>query len=181
MGTIIFFSFILIVLSLMLMIDIGFNFDSSTMKANIIIKLYKIKIIKIDINLLTIQYRINNGKYKHLKILLQKEEKYFISQIKNNILNKLYYDSVSLETVLNLFDPKLTADVIGVLYILYNISNFWLLSKNEDIELCYSCRADFNKINNKIKFDLRVYFTVFDMLYAVILSFYRRGKYVKEK
>ena len=166
---------------MLLIIDVSTKLDINSGKLVIIISLYGLKLIKIKVDLLSRTYTVNRGKRKKLNLILKNDEKYLLKQIKNNILNKLYYDSVSLETVLNLFDPKLTADVIGVLYILYNISNFWLLSKNEDIELCYSCRADFNKINNKIRFDLRVYFTVFDMLYAVILSFYRRGKYVKEK
>lgn len=181
MGTIIFLSFILIVLSLMLMFDIGFNFDSSTMKANIIIKMYKIKIIKIEINLLAFQYRINKGKYKHLKILLQKEEKYFISQIKNNILNKLYYDLVSLDLNINILNPALTANVVGACNAICEIYHFVLKESNQDMEIFYNCSSDFSGLLNKCTINVRVYFTVFDMVYAVVLSLYRRGKYVKEK
>ena len=96
-------------------------------------------------------------------------------------MNKLYYDSVSLDIILNLISPSLTANVIGILYIIFNLSNYWLLSNNEDMYISYYCKPDFDGLNNKIKFDLRVYFTIFDMVYAVILSFYRRGKYVKQK
>ena len=181
MSTIIFLSLFLINLSMMLIIDLSTKLDFNTGKLEIVIRLYKIKILKIKVNLLTQTYTINRGKKRKLKLILKKEEKYFLTQIKSNILNKLYYDSVSLKVILNLISPSLTADIIGLLYIIFNFSNYWLLSKNEDMDINYSCSPDFDRLNNKIEFNLRVYFTIFDMVYAIILSFYRRGKYVKEK
>lgn len=181
MSTIIFLSFFLINMAMMLVIDISASLNVNEGKLELVIKLYKIKLIKIRVNLLTLSYTINGGKKRRLNIILKNEEKYLLTQIKSNILNKLYYDSISLKIILNLLEPRITADAIGVLYVLLGISNYWLLSKNEDMDICYSCKPDFARVNNKIKFDLRVYFTIFDMVYAVILSFYRRGKYVKEK
>ena len=90
---------------------------------------------------------------KIVNIILKNEEKYLLTQIKSNILNKLYYDSISLKIILNLLEPRITADAIGVLYVLLGISNYWLLSKNEDMDICYSCKPDFARVNNKIKFE----------------------------
>jgi hypothetical protein len=181
MGTIIFLSLSLINLSIMLIIDVTFNIDINNCKIEIFVKLYKIKFIVIKINLLTLTYSINNGKTRRLKLILRKGDKYLLEQIKSNILNKLYYDSVSLYVVLNLVNPKLTADTMGMMYIFLNVANYYLLNKNEDMDISYKLSPDFDKLNNKIKLDLRVYFTIFDMVYAIVLSFYKRGKYVKEK
>ena len=181
MSTIIFLSLFLINMSTMLIIDLSTMLDLNSCKVEMLIKVFRIRIIKIKVDLLTQTYTINGGKKRRLKLILKKEEKYLLSQIKSNILNKLYYDSVSLDIILNLISPSLTANVIGILYIIFNLSNYWLLSNNEDMYISYYCKPDFDGLNNKIKFDLRVYFTIFDMVYAVILSFYRRGKYVKQK
>ena len=165
-------------MSLMLIIDISFCADFSNMNIIINIKLYKIKILKIEVNLLNFSYRINKGKIKRLKLLLNKQEKYLISQIKSNILNKLYYDKVYISSQINLARADITSIVIGILYDISNKLNCILLSYNEDIEFYYQYYSDFNNIKNIINFDVKVYFTIFDMVYAIVLSFYKRGKYV---
>ena len=49
------------------------------------------------------------------------------------------------------------------------------------MRLYYENDVDF--INKKIFVDasIKVYFTIFDMIFSIILSFYKRGKYVKER
>lgn len=181
MGTIIFLSILIVFLSLLLIINISFYWDINTMKIQVIIRLYKLKIIKIDISPILLVYKINNGKYKRLNLILKQEEKYLISQIKNNILNKLYYDTVYADIIINLIDPARTSIFIGIINNIFEVSKYILYSKNEDMEIRLNCRTNFQQINNKISFNIKVCFTIFDMVYAIILSFYKRGKYVKEK
>ena len=118
---------------MLLIIDVSTKLDVNSGELIIVISLYRLRLIKIKVDLVARAYTVNRGKRKKLNLILKNDEKYLLKQIKNNILNKLYYDSVSLYVVLNLIDPKITSDIIGILYILYNISNYWILSKNEDI------------------------------------------------
>ncbi len=165
----------------MLIIDIKVFFDIGTMQMNIKVYLFRIKIITIKIDLFKLTYRINRKKDKHLKLILNSADKYLVSQIKSNILNKLYYDSADINVELNLLDPALTARVIGGVLILLNVSNYYFVKKNNEFVFTYSYLSDFNALNNKLSFKFRVYFTVFDMVYAIILSLYKRGKYAKER
>ena len=181
MGTIIFLSVLIVFLSLLLIIDISFCWDINKMKIQVVIKIYKLRIIKIDILPILLIFKINNGKYKKLNLILKRDEKYLISQIKNNILNKLYYDTVSADFIIQLLDPSRTAIAVGVINNFLEISKYILLSNNEDIDVSLNCRTNFQQLNNKVSFNIKVYFTIFDMVYAIILSFYKRGKYVKEK
>lgn len=181
MGTIIFLSVLIVFLSLMLIIDISFCWDINTMKIQVVIKIYKLRIIKIDILPILLIFKINNGKYKKLNLILKRDEKYLISQIKNNILNKLYYDTVSADFIIQLLDPSRTAISVGVINNFLEISKYILLSNNKDMDVSLNCRTNFQQLNNKVTFNIKVYFTIFDMVYAIILSFYKRGKYVKEK
>ena len=165
----------------MLMINITFLIDLNIMHLNIDVRLFRLRIIKIDVDLLLNRFKINNGKYKKLKLILKQEEKYLISQIKQNILNKLYYDSISANLMINTLSPAITAITVGVINQSFEILKFYLLSKNADMDINLDCSANFSKFVNKVKFDIRVYFTIFDMVYAIILSFYKRREYVKEK
>ena len=164
----------------MLIINISFFADLNSMKVEIIIKIYKLKLIKITVDLLLNRFKVNNGKYRRLKFILKQEEKYLISQIKQNVLNKLYYDSVFADIIINLLNPAITANTVGIINQIFEFMKYYLFIKNNDMNICLNCRTDFKKCINKIKLEITVLFTIFDMIYAIILSFYKRGKYVKE-
>jgi len=178
-GTIIFLSIFILILSMMLKISIVGFLNVEDLTLDIVIKIYKIKIIKISINFNLLSYNVNNGKSKKLKLYLQKKEKYFLLQIKNNILNKLYYDRFYIDATINIIDPAITANLIGNLIVILE-SLRQVFHMNSEFQVDYNINSNFNSLENNIMIDLCVYFTIFDMLYAIILSFYRKGKYVKE-
>ena len=165
----------------MLIINVRFVLDLNTMKIKIIIKLFKLKILTIDVDLLLNRFKVNNGKYKRLKLMLNQDEKYLISQIKRNILNKLYYDTISADIIVNFINPSSTALMVGIINKSFEFIKYYLLIHNADMDINIRCSCDFREFINKLSFNLTVYFTIFDMVYAIILSFYKRGKYVKEK
>lgn len=181
MGTIIFLSFILIFLSVMLRIDVNLIVDTKSMKLILFVKIYQITVVRLKLSLLSLVYKLNGRKPKKLNLVLKKEEKYFISQIKSNIINKLYYDNVFINSEINVGDSAITAQIIGILNLCAEITDFILKSQNEDMEFYYNFYSNFRKYYNKLQIGMRVYFTIFDMMYSVVLSLYRRGKYVKEK
>ena len=78
MSTIIFLSLFLINMSTMLIIDLSTMLDLNSCKVEILIKVFRIRIIKIKVDLLTQTYTINGGKKRRLKLILKKEEKYLL-------------------------------------------------------------------------------------------------------
>ena len=182
LSTIIFLSSLILFLSLMLCIKISVNLDFGMNLLVIVIRIYGIKIVKIDIDIIGLYYRINKSKkLKSLKLLLPKEQEYLIKQIKSSILDKLYYDRIIFKSSIYCLDPYKTANTIGVLNTICNYINIAIYSKNNDTVFKYYNWGSFIEKENKISLDIKVYFTIFDMVFALIMSFYKRGQYVKQK
>lgn len=179
-NAIIFLFFIILFLSLMLVIKIKSNFDLNNNKLIIIIYVYNLKILTISVSIIGLYYKINNSKkLKKLQLILKPEDKYFLNQIKSSILDKLYYDDIILESKIGLGQASSSAITIGVLNQLSIILSNYLYGINRDIRLFFNHQPDFEKSNVSVDLELKVYFTIFDMVYAIIMSFYKRGKYVK--
>jgi len=182
LSTIIFLSILIIFLSLMLSIDVQILFDIDNNNLQVIIKLYKIKIFTIVIDILGLHYRINKSKkVKSLKFFLPKEQEYFLKQIKSSVLDKLYYDEINFFSSVYTLDPAITANIVGVINAICGVLKNLFEIKNNDLSVNYFNTAGYVNKNNKLYLNIKVYFTIFDMVFAVILSFYKRGKYVKQK
>lgn len=180
-STIIFLSISIIFLSLMLMIDIQVDLDVNKMKIIVIIKIYKIKIVTLHIHLLGMVYRVNRSKkFKKINFVISDEQKILIAQIKKSILDKLYYDNFNVEILLSTQSPDFTSLSIGLINQICLLIKSYLIFSHKESELTFLNKANFISDENKINFDMRVYFTIFDMVFAIILSFYKRGKYVKQ-
>lgn len=180
-GTIIFLQQILFFLSTMLIIDVSSILHFEDYELNIIIRIFKIPVAKIKVNLITLKYKINGIKFAApLKLFVSREDEYLLSQIKKNIIDKLYYDDIVIVSNISMLDPDITADVIGISNIVCDVISRHLKSSNRDIKVTYLNTADFKNNHNRIEFDVRVYFTFFDMVFAIIMSLYNRRRYVKE-
>lgn len=181
-NTIIFLSLIFLFLSIMLMIDIVINVDLTFSIIEIKIKVYKITIITISIDILGLFYKINKSlKKKKISLIFTKEQEYLIKQIKSSILDKLYYDRLILKSEINMFCPEVNANIIGIYNnICLNLKTLFL-NKNQDMKVDYSNCSKFVGNENYINLNIRVYFTIFDMFFAIIMSFYKRRRYVKQK
>lgn len=182
-NTIIFFiSLILILMSIMLIIRVKINFDLYGNYINIEIFLYGIKLINIYISIIGLYIQINNKKkLKTIDFLFDAKKEYLFLQMKKNILDKLYIDNINLETLIGVTNSSLTAILITILnQICFNVKKN-LENKNKDIKINYQNTSDFAYQRVKLNADVKVYFTIFDMVFAIILSFYERGKYVKER
>lgn len=181
-STIIFLSILLIVLSIMLVFKIKINLDILTNNCNIKIYLFFIRIVKIDINLIGLTFQINNNKNKkNIKLFLTKEEEYLIKQIKKTIIDKVYYDDIVIDYLLGLNTPSVTALSVGVINAILNCIKQKLLTINNDTNILIASNADFDGVNFKLNMQIKFYFTLFDLLFALVLSFYKRGVYVKQR
>lgn len=182
-NTIIFFiSLILILMSIMLIIRVKINFDLYGNYIDIEIFLYGIKLINIYISIIGLYIQINNKKkLKTIDFVFDEKKEYLFLQMKKNILDKLYIDNINLETLIGVKNSSFTAILITILnQICFNIKKN-LENKNRDIKINYQNTSDFVYQRVKLNADVKVYFTIFDMVFAIILSFYERGKYVKER
>lgn len=181
-STIIFLSLFILFLSLMLTIKFKVVIDLNKNKVNIIIWIYRWKILTIDISILGLYYRINNNKkLKPISIILKKEDKHFLEQIKSSILDKFYYDDIIFESKIGLNSASSTAIGIGLLNVICARLSSTFYNKNSDIRLYYNNSPEFERFKFLINLEMKVHFTIFDLVFAIIMSFYKRGKYVKER
>lgn len=178
-NTIIFLSILIILLSLMLDIKLSLYLDIYSKNILIEIRVYTIKIITIKLDILGLFYEVNNSKKsKDILGIFSKENNYFFKEIKKSILDKLYYGEVSLDLVIGTAYSGDTAVLIESISSVMGVIYGRLLCK--DINFKYSISPDYLKYNFKVKADIRVYFTIFDMFFATILSLYKRSRYVRK-
>ena len=102
-------------------------------------------------------------------------------QIKKSIIDKLYFDDVFLVSKIGIKDASTSVLIVEFLNAILSRTCTKIYSTDSDIRLYYKNDVDF--LNKKIFIDasIKVYFTIFDLVFAIILSFYKRGKYVKER
>ncbi len=178
-NTIIFLSLLLIILSLMLKINIILKYELLENKIYILLKLFGIKFITIKLDFMGLFYEINNNKkLRRLEDIFSVENNYLIMEIKKSILDKLYYARCDLKCSIgtgNSADTTIVATTLNVMC--YLLSDYL---DNKDIEFRYNTETIYEYIDFKIYIDLLVYFTIFDMVFALITSFYKRGRYVKK-
>lgn len=180
-STIIFLSIILILLSVMLCINIRISLDFISLKMVIVVYVYHIKVVKIKVDILKMTYSINKSKNKRINLVINRQDKILISQIKNTILDKLYYDSIEFYSIIGLGNCDKTAVAIGVINWLCCMLGIKLSMQNQDIKWEYKNIPNYFDSELSVVLNTKVYFTIFDMVFGVVLSFYRRGKYAKQK
>lgn len=181
-SAIIFLSLMLIFFAIMLVIKIKIIFDLYENYLYIEIYLYGLKILKIHISLIGLYYQINNSKkMKTINLVLKKEDEYLLMQMKESIIEKLYFDDVFFKSKIGIKDASTSVLIVEFLNILLSRISTKIYSTDSDLRLYYENDVDF--LNKKIFVDasIKVYFTIFDLIFAIILSFYKRGKYVKER
>lgn len=179
---IIFLSIFILIISLMLEVKITVDFNLWANKLLIKIYLFNIRIVKLNIYIIGFYYKINNSKkLKKIKLYLTKEDEYLILQIKKSVIDKLYYDNLYLSGLVGLKTASDTAILSSFICLICNVFEGLLKIKNSDSDFFYSIDQTYINRAMEFKFSMRVYFTIFDLLFAVILSFYKRGEYVKER
>jgi len=181
-STIIFLSLFFIILSLMLVFKIKIYFNLFSNKCVVIIYLYKLRIITIEINLIGLTFKINNSKKTNkFSLILTKEQEYFIKQIKSTILDKLYYDDISINLKIgtsNAFSSSIASGTIDTFVSMISSKLFYI---NKDLDLYYERNCLFDKLELVLDMDIKVYFTIFDLIFAIIISLYKRGNYAKQR
>lgn len=166
----------------MLVIRITVRLDLFNNFVYVNIRIFGFKIIQIKISIIGLYIQINNHKkLKTLNILLNKKDKYLIMQMKQNILDKLYFDDIKLASNIGILNSCTSVLFIAFLNNICNLAEYKLKEIRNDISFSYSNSVDFLNKEIDITLDIKVYFTLFDLAFAVILSFYRRNKYVKKE
>ena len=166
----------------MLVIKIKIIININDNKIIIMFWLFGFKVVTLNISIIGLYLEVNNSKkLKQISLILKQEDKYLISQIKSSIIDKLYYDKIIINTQIGLGNAKDTAMSIGIINILCEIIAQFLQLKNSDTKLYFNNLPEFENMKMFIDLEAKVYFTIFDMVFAIILSFYKKGKYVKER
>ena len=177
-DTIIFLSNILFFLSTMLTFKLCIYFDLNKNLFQVIIKVFGIKIITISIDIVGLYYRINNSKkVKPLKLVISKKEAAILKEIKSSVIDKLYFDKVYLISAVNVCNPQITTQVVSCINTICDLIKTIFFLRQKDMVFKYYNTADFINNNNHIALTTVVCFTIFDVLFATVLSFYRRSHY----
>lgn len=181
-STIIFLSLLIVFLSIMLVFQINIIFDLYGNFINITIKLFGIKLATISISLIGLYIQINNKKkLKTLSVVFNKNNEYLAMEIKKNILDKLYFDDIRLFSRLGVANSSSSVLFASILNNICFFAKNKLKYSNKDLSFSYLNTVDFLNDNIIFNLNIKVYFTLFDLLFSIILSFYRRNKYVKKR
>lgn len=181
-NAIIFLLIAIILLSIMLTININISFDLYGNYIKIVIKIWNIEILKIYVSIIGLYIKVNNSKkLKTLNLLFDKNQEYLILQMKKSIFDKLYFDKINIISVIGLSNSSTSVYVTTILNLICNSlkNNKKLNLKSCDIE--YENKVSFTSKVVYVNLQIKVLFTLFDMLFAIIMSFYKRGKYAKER
>lgn len=181
-NTIIFLSLLIVFLSIMLVFQINIIFDLYGNFIDITIKLFGIKLATISISLIGLYIQINNKKkLKTLSVVFDKNNEYLAMEIKKNILDKLYFDDIRLFSRLGVVNSSSSVLFASILNNICFFAKNKLKYSNKDLSFSYLNTVDFLNDNIIFNLNIKVYFTLFDLLFSIILSFYRRNKYVKKR
>jgi hypothetical protein len=167
---------------MILVIKLNIVLDFDEFNAVIKFKVFGLSIFIIKINLLELTYKTNYSKKRRsLNLVVVKEQEYLIRQIKKSILDKLYYDDIVIEYQFSIHDKCLMANLSGVIDLVLFYLQIYLKNRNKDTEIAVYNKINFVEKKNVVRIYIKVLFTMFDMLFAIIMSFYKRGRYVREK
>lgn len=181
-NTIIFLSLLIVFLSIMLVFQINIIFDLYGNFIDITIRLFGIKLATISISLIGLYIQINNKKkLKTLSVVFDKNNEYLAMEIKKNILDKLYFDDIRLFSRLGVVNSSSSVIFASILNNICFFAKNKLKYSNKDLSFSYLNTVDFLNDNIIFNLNINVYFTLFDLLFSIILSFYRRNKYVKKR
>lgn len=181
-STIIFLSLLIVFLSIMLVFQINIIFDLYGNFIDITIRLFGIKLATISISLIGLYIQINNKKkLKTLSVVFDKNNEYLAMEIKKNILDKLYFDDIRLFSRLGVVNSSSSVLFVSILNNICFFAKNKLKYSNKDLSFSYLNTVDFLNDNIIFNLNIKVYFTLFDLLFSIILSFYRRNKYVKKR
>lgn len=179
---IIFLSLIIIFLSIMLVFKIKIYFDLFNNYIVINVKVFNIQVISIDISLFGFYLKINKSKkVKTYKIFLDQNQEYLIKQMKLSIFDKLYFDSVIFSSEIGVLGSDKSVMIVSTLNALCEKIKCKLSTKLNDCDFEFDNTVNFLKDILYMEMYIKVYFTIFDFIFAIILSFYKRSKYVKER
>ena len=181
-NTIIFLSLLIVLLSIMLVFQINIILDLYGNFIDITIRLFGIKLATISISLIGLYIQINNKKkLKTLSVVFDKNNEYLAMEIKKNILDKLYFDDIRLFSRLGVVNSSSSVIFASILNNICFFAKNKLKYSNKDLSFSYLNTVDFLNDNIIFNLNIKVYFTLFDLLFSIILSFYRRNKYVKKR
>ena len=181
-NAIIFLSIFVIFISIMLIITIDLVIDLYGNYICIKVKIYGLTILNIYISIIGLYIKINNSKkLKTLNLVFNKDDEYLFLQMKKSIFDKLYFDKIAISSTLGFGNASATAQSVSILDIICTKIQYHQKLNNNQCDFWFCNNADF--VNNTIVFKgaIKVYFTIFDLIFAIISSFYKRGKYVKER
>ncbi len=176
--TIIFLLLFVCVLSILITIEVDMNVNVIKCVADIKIKIMHLKILKIEIGLYGLTLKLNGSKkVKSINLFKIKQENYIIKQIKTSVISKLYLEKLDVGFRLGLIDSKYTSQINGLLLLFNNM--IAINNVNNDMDYCIHVMPDY--VNNCIalKGYAKIYLTLFDMIFAIVMSIYKGKQYAK--
>lgn len=166
----------------MLTINIDITFDLYGNYSLVIIKIWNVKILRIYVSIIGLYFQINNSKkIKSINLIFDESQEYLFLQMKKSIVDKLYLDAISIYSQIGLTNCALSTCIVSIINLICDrLKCSDKLIKNN----CYIESENIVNFTNEIiyfRLKIKVLFTIFDLVFAIILSFYKRGKYVKER
>lgn len=154
-------------------IDFSLEYDILKNEGVFKVKIFKhILIIKGIFNIQENFIKIKRKKNKWISINLKltKKQLRFFKELNKNIVTKIFLKKINVNTILCLEDPFISAIFSGVYGIISNILCIKLKQNNYDATIINDVNTGFRQNNIKIELNLVIIASIFDLLWALVIT-----------
>ena len=179
--------YVVIVLSIIvlcgnMLLNISIFYNANKNLGDIVIKIWRIPILKANIEIKQ-NIVIINKKNKKIKINLKlsKRQLRILKELRKNISTKILINTIDFDLLLCMEDPFFCSILSNVIDIFANILFSRMLIRNSDSIVSKRVNTGFRHDMITIKFDSSMYISVIDILWAVVATLLTERRYENEE
>jgi len=178
----VFITFIIVVfiLSIGVLIDANIVYDITKNDGYLIIKLFKIPIIKTQLNIQGNTIKFNKTKKKPFQFIINLENLKFVQRLKNNIIKRIYINHIDIDCVVS-FNNSCVASMFSAGFLtMLEVIKYKLICFQHDAKIVNNVVTGFQENRLIIIGNISVVINIMDMIMATCKTIFQKDtKYVK--
>ncbi|MBQ4557962.1 MAG: hypothetical protein IJA61_01115 [Clostridia bacterium] len=178
----VFITFIIVVfiLSIGVLIDANIVYDMTKNDGYLIIKLFKIPIIKTQLNIQGNTIKFNKTKKKPFQFIINLENLKFVQRLKNNIIKRIYINHIDIDCIVS-FNNSCIASMLSAGFLtMLEVIKYKLICYQHDAKILNNVVTGFQENRLIIIGNISVVINIMDMIMATCKTIFQKDtKYVK--
>jgi len=165
-----------------LFVDVQLNFNVSKNSGLIIIKVFKITIIRFNLKIEGNSINFTKQKKKKTKnLIVNTTNLQFIEELKRNLVKSIYLNNLEIDCFILLTRPDLAALSVGVVNIILNIIRIKVLDFQNDVNISLNTVSGFENNELAVLIDLSLVISLIDLIWAILVTIFRRRRLYGKK